>query len=171
MRDAFEQFDGKSTQAFRKVADRDPSESDWAEVVRLAGDPDPRCQIGATWVVKHWLDSGCPLPEPVGRELLTLVGYFDAPTATLHVLQVFDRLPIEAVDSELIIGRLEALSEADHTFVRAWAFSAMVVLANRYEGLRESVLDRIELARTEDSASVRARLRQMSKKYKWCQPE
>ena len=91
----FEKYDGKNVAPFESVAVRwDPTPSSMRQLVRLVASPDERVQVGATWVLKRWIETDSGSAGPVTAVLLDLVEVEMATDAKLHLLQLLQHLEI-----------------------------------------------------------------------------
>lgn len=167
----FDAYDGRDISPFREVAERLPVElRSWAALVEWAGDPQIGRQVGATWVIKHWIERGETPPAGSMEQLLELVGHFDDPNATLHCLQVVDSVPLSVAAAQRLFEVVSDLCETSHKFVRAWAYSALAAIAAQHPEHRDQVRELLDGVGPSDPASIRARLRQLSREYAWLAP-
>jgi len=62
---------------------------------------------------------------------------------------------------------LPVLLVDDNKFVRAWALSVLAEIGDQRETMRQDAISAIQDAEKDDAASVRARVRQIQKRYNW----
>lgn len=164
----FDAYDGRDISPFREVAERLPVAPDsWAALVEWAGDPAVGRQVGATWVIKHWIERGETPPAGPMERLLELVGHFDDPNATLHCLQLVGAVPLSDGAAGRLFEVVSGLCGTPHKFVRAWAYSALASIAAQHPEFRGAVRERLDEIGPNEPASVRARIRQVSREHAW----
>ena len=81
----------------------------------------------------------------------------------LHILQCLPYLDIPEDDSVGLEKFLEACLKSDRKFVRAWAYNGFKELSIRFPRYREKVDGMLAQAIESESASVRARIRNILK--------
>ncbi len=154
-------YDGKRVAPFRAVAEavRDAPESTVGQLVDLAASDETELQVGATWVLKHLAERGTAPSGASGEAFLSLLVRPIAPDALLHILQT---LPHMRLDADRLGGLRDALLElirSKRTFIRAWAYNGLGVLAARDPSLRSEVQRLFDQAVKTDSAAVKVRIR------------
>lgn len=154
-------YDGKRVAPFRAVAEavRDAPESTVGQLVDLAASDETELQVGATWVLKHLAERGTAPSGASGEAFLSLLVRPIAPDALLHILQT---LPHMRIDADRLGGLRDALLElirSKRTFIRAWAYNGLGVLAARDPSLRSEVQRLFDQAVKTDSAAVKVRIR------------
>ncbi len=169
----FTEFDGRSVEPFRRVAELLPQTSaSLVQLVRWLSQLEPAdaaskaetpvaAEVGATWVVKHFLEQGVATDQQTARMLCGLLDRLVAQDAVLHVLQCLPFLNLE-----LPPGQARALSESLHrhrlhksAFVRAWSYNGLALLAIGTPTDRAQVMQLLKQASTGESAAVKARIR------------
>ena len=154
-------WDGKSVDAIKRIHDRFAKQPDYLErLVHLAADPD--LETGATWLLKHYLEqTKQPLGPDLSARFAALASGLGGWEARLHSLQIVPRLILaepQAVEA-LLRFALDCRADANK-FVRAWAYSAMYLLALEHPVPRAEVRAILqEAANTEQAASAKVRLR------------
>jgi hypothetical protein len=157
--DESERFDAASLDRF--VADHTADTSLLLDLCRLAESGDPRIQIAATGLLKRYLEHGVPFSDGVVVCLLDLLPSTEHWEATLHLLQILPHLSIPASQADTLCGWLGKLTKHSNAFVRAWAYSGLHRVAKLYPEYRTAITRLLHVAAHEESASVRARLRQL----------
>lgn len=122
---------------------------------------DPELQVRATGRIKCAVKKGTLLPSPLVARLVELLSEEAPWQAHLHVLQMLGDLEIPADSAEALCDCLQSYITQKNKFLRAWAFSGLHRLAFLYPQYRPAVLPILDRARSEESASVRARLRHL----------
>lgn len=164
MRDALEQlvrgWDGKATAALKSAYDRFHHQPGFVDhLIDLSADQS--CDRGATWLLKHAFSKGEPeLSAEYSARHLAALAHFSHWETRLHLLQYLDHLTIpDEAERALHVFILETL-ETENRFVRAWAYYALALHAERFPSHRNEALDRLKEAMTsETAASVKVRIR------------
>ncbi|MEM6323790.1 MAG: hypothetical protein AAF748_08910 [Pseudomonadota bacterium] len=146
---AFSEFDGRHVAPLRRLADGDLSATARGAVLAAIAGPD---QIAATWIIKHWAENGAFLPGDAAQVFAALPR-LNAPDAILHVLQMVQMFPEEAVPA---LPTIRVHLKHRRVLVRTWALDAFVRCGPRAEA--EKLLNS---ALKDASAAVRARARQL----------
>ncbi len=169
---ALRSWDGRDVLAFTEVANVLPAEAaSVSELVRLvrraerARDGDEAVQVGATWVLKRWLESGHSFDRRVGGQVAALLQRELCWGATLHLLVMLPRLDLTTARLLKLRPRLDVYCGAASPFVRAWAYNGLGLLAARDPGLRPEIEALFDEAMASDQASVRARIRNVRKSW------
>ena len=154
-------YDGKRVTPFREVADavRDAPESAVGQLVELAASDEVELQVGATWVLKHLAERGSAPCGPSAAKLLGLLSRSVAPDALLHILQTMPHMHIDADQRSGLGDALMELIKSRHTFIRAWAYNGLGVLAAHDPSQRSEVERLFDRAVKTDTAAVKARIR------------
>ncbi len=162
----FQKYDGKSVALFERVAaHRDPTPSSMRQLVRLVTSPDERVQVGATWVLKRWIETHRGDVHPVTRKLLELVGVEIATDAKLHLLQLLPHLEIPSKREQDIYSACSRLLDHPNKFLRAWAFNGLGLVALQNPDYRPRVERLFEEAQSTQPASVLARIRNVRQQF------
>ncbi|MXW34931.1 MAG: hypothetical protein F4Z60_04940 [Chloroflexi bacterium] len=156
-------YDGKRVAPFREVLDEigDAPASAVGELLGLAASDEMALQIGATWVLRHLAERGAAPTGPQAEQLLRLLGRPLAPDALLHVLQALPHIEVESALQPALQDALLTLIKSRRTFIRAWAYNGLGVLAARDPSLRHEVLALFDDAVASESAAVKARIRRV----------
>ncbi len=121
-------------------------------------------QVGATWLLKHALESGCSMTPAQRRNFTLSLKALEDWEARLHALQCF---PLDAIDwkqRRAVEAFVRNNLKDSAKFVRAWAYNGFYELALRFPEYREEALLVLEEGAREEAASVRARIRNVLKK-------
>lgn len=123
----------------------------------------PACTIGASWLVKHHLESNKSLSENERTVVYQLLPALEEWQARLHVLQSIPLMPIpESCWQALEIFLRQSLNDPNK-FVRAWTYNGLHELARFNDALREEVDAILEMGLRDEPASVKARIRNIKK--------
>ena len=154
-------YDGKRVAPFRAVAEaaRDAPETAVGQLVDLAASDEMELQVGATWVLKHLAERGTAPRGSGGARLLGLLDRPIAPDALLHILQTLPHTRIEAGQAEALRRSLLALIKSRRTFIRAWAYNGLGILAAHDPSLRSEVERLFDRAAKTETAAVKVRIR------------
>lgn len=130
-------------------------------LVELAESGDSRGQIITTALLKRYLERDIRFDGNLVARIFDLLASGQHWETTLHLLQMIPRLPIPSSDAERLCDLLYDISGHSNAFVRAWAYSALHHLAELHSEYRSDVRELLNRARRKESASIRARLRQL----------
>ena len=166
--ESLRKFDGKRTSELERLSVlMSRSDDSVAQLLAVAEHDETTVQVGATWILKRWLEEGVPQVEKSAANLVQLLKYSTYWEVRLHLLQMLSSLRIPARSLAGLKKLLSSLLRDDNKFVRAWALSVLAEIADQSEALRHDAISTIHEAENDDSASVRARVRQIQKRYKW----
>jgi len=166
--ESLRQFDGKRTVDLERLSDSLPRSDDTvARLLALAEHDEMTVQVGATWILKRWLEEGGPHVERSAVHLVQLLTHATHWQARLHLLQMLASLCVPVESLSVLAKELSGLLMDDNKFVRAWALSTLANVANQNDALRQKVISMMKNAGNDDAASVRARVRQIQKRYSW----
>ena len=161
-------FDGKRTSDLERTSASMPrNDESVAELLAVAEHDDTTVQVGATWILKRWLEEGVPQIERSAADLVRLLKHATYWEVRLHLLQMLARLHIPARSVSGLMSLLPSLLMDENKLVRAWALSVLAEIADQNEALRQDIITIILAAENDAAASVRARLRQIQKRHKW----
>lgn len=164
MRDDLEQllchWDGKATEALKNACEMFRAQPDFMDrLVRLS--EHQNCERGATWLLKHAFENGEPrLSENRTARHLAAMPDFNHWETRLHFLQYLDHLTIpDDAEAPLEAFILDALT-SENKFLRAWAYYALALHAERFPAHKRKATDRLEKAMVRETASsVKVRIR------------
>jgi len=156
-------WDGKSAAVLQATYERHSAEMGFVATI-LAHISDVESQRAATWLLKRHLEAGNSLSVAGCRTVLGRLSVQEHWEAKLHILQCLPYLDIPEDDIVGLEQFLEACLESERKFVRAWAYNGLNELALRFPRYREKVDGMLARAGESESASVRARIRNMRKR-------
>jgi hypothetical protein len=166
--ESLKEVDGKRASAFEQLSASIPrADVSTARLLAAAAHDDTAIQVGATWILKRWLEEGVPEVERSAAKLAGLLNHATHWESRLHLLQMLTSLRIPATSLPGLRMSLPNLLKDGNKFVRAWALSVLANIADQWCEFREDAMSRIQDAQNDDAASVRARVRQIQKRYKW----
>jgi HEAT repeat protein len=166
--ESLRQFDGKRTSDLERLSASMPRSADSvARLLAVAEHDDTTVQVGATWILKRWLEEGVPHVERSAVHLVQLLTHATYWQVRLHLLQMLASLRAPVKSLSVLTKVLPGLLMDENKFVRAWALAALADVADQTEALRQDVISMIQNAENDDAASVRARVRQIQKRHKW----
>ena len=153
-------WDGKDTRELEAVFEeyrKDPAFL--ADLVHLTDTPTR--QQGTTWLLKHHFDTRkTALPADLVAEHISQFPMVQDWQARLHILQYLEHLDLPEDAKATVCTFVDQSLGSDRTFVRAWAWHGLVVLAERYPERRAAALDRLKEAQAAETAgSVKVRIR------------
>lgn len=161
-------FDGKQTSTLERIdASLPRDEASLSGLLEASRTEEDVVQVGATWLLKRWHDDGERIIEESATQLVDVLGEMTEWGAQLHLLQVLSDLPLSASDCATLLRLLPGLHVSDNKFVRAWSYSVLAAVGDSRVDLRREVSATLERAEEDEAASVRARLRQLRKRFKW----
>ena len=156
-------WDGRSTAALESTYERHSGEEDFVATI-LVHISDVELQRAATWLLKKHVEQGNSLSTAGCRAILGRLSVQKHWESKLHVLQCLPYLDIPEDDSVDLEKFLDACLKSDRKFVRAWAYNGYNELALRFPRHREKVDGMLARAGESESASVRARIRNILKR-------
>ena len=156
-------WDGKSAAALQSTYRRHCAEDDFVATI-LAHLSDVELQRAATWLLKKHLEVGNSLTAAGCRAVFGTLSVQEHWESKLHFLQCLPYLSIPEDDSAGLEQFLDACLESERKFVRAWAYNGFNELSLRFPRYREKVDGMLARAGESESASVRARIRNIRKR-------
>ena len=169
IREALDTFDGKHVDELKGLAaNSDFTAEDLAYLFDLIETEGENAQIGASWLLLN----GKGLADAWDNALADRVNDILSDDrfhwqTHLHLLQVLDTLPLDASNDRDLCPAVLALAEHPQKFVRAWAISALIGVADRTPTYRDQARKLVTAAQQNESASVQARLRKRLKRCDW----
>lgn len=157
-------WDGKSAADIRAVyAEHAHTRGFMGRLVKLAADPE--CEVGATWLVKHHLESTeSGMNASVAETWYACTKSLKHWEARLHLLQCMPHVPVSKLCVKHVRGFLESCIASEYKFVRAWAYTGFCELARAHPRFRAEAIELLDDGEQHDpAASVRARIRQQRK--------
>ncbi|OYP34174.1 hypothetical protein [Rhodopirellula sp. MGV] len=165
---ALREFDGKKTAALEQVdAELTRDKDTLGELLVAAEQTDETMQSASTWILKRWCDEGEPLIAKSIPKFVKALRQVTAWPARLHLLQILSVHPIPLRAAKSLKPVLNDLLIQDNKFVRAWCFSVLAAIAETDPTYRDHVRSVLDNAEAADSASVKARIRHVRKRYDW----
>ncbi|NNE97408.1 MAG: hypothetical protein HKN25_00160 [Pyrinomonadaceae bacterium] len=132
------------------------------DVTRLA--QNDSVEGNATWLLKKHLESGNKPDEEETSSVWKLLPMLANWEARLHLLQCFSLLRMSVREKSLIESFLRENLGSRNKFVRAWSYSGFYLFANEFPEFRGEARQLIDTALHSESASVKARIRNVTKK-------
>lgn len=168
IREALEAFDGKHLDGLKQLAgDISLTAADLSYLFDLIETEGVNDQVGASWLILNGVDHRAVFDEPLAERFVSLVGDDRLPwQVQLHLLQAIESVPIGASRYADLYPPVLILTNHPQKFVRAWAISALIWLADHCPAYRPKVLEIVDAAQGE-SASVQARIRKRMKRCDW----
>ena len=160
--EAIASWDGKSVTALQSTYERHCDEEDFVATI-LAHIADVELQRAATWLLKKHLEAGNSLSDADCRALFGGLSVQEHWESKLHILQCLPNLNVSEDDRVGVEKFLDVCLGSDKKFVRAWAYNGFSELSRRFPGYRERVDGMLARASESESASVRARIRNIRK--------
>ena len=156
-------WDGKSAAVLESAYERHSADEGFVATI-LAHLSDAELQRATTWLLKRHLEVGNSLSVAACRAVFGGLPVQEHWEAKLHILQCLPYLDIPEDDTVGLEQFLDACLESERKFVRAWAYNGFNELALRLPRYREKVDGMLARAGESESASVRARIRNMRKR-------
>ncbi|MDE0045135.1 MAG: hypothetical protein OXU19_04640 [bacterium] len=156
-------WDGKSAAALQSTYERHCAEEYFVATI-LAHVADVALQRAATWLLKKHLETGHSLGAAGCRAIFGALPVLEHWESRLHILQCVSCLDVPEDESAGLETFLDACLESDNKFVRAWAYNGFNELSLRFPRYREKVDGMLACASVSEAASVRARIRNMTKR-------
>lgn len=162
-------FDGKHREPLEKLASQVAHDVQVVDLLVAAAESDVgKLQAGATWVIKRLCDSGKHFSATETRSVLKLIPKVGNVEAKLHLLQLLPNLKVSKRQAWTLFGVIEEfLNAEENKFLRAWSYNALIDLADKEPQLRDRASAYAGVAREEESASVKARIRNAAKAVDW----
>jgi hypothetical protein len=157
-----DEFDGKNIDRLVRISEAwAPDEKLLQHLVWFAETAEGPAQVGATWLLKRYQERGVQFPESLVARLLELLMSVNRWESRLHLLQMLPELLIPSSCAPELKQSLIGWTLHRNLFVRSWAYSGLHRLASIFPRYRAQIMPLLERAKTEEPASVRARLRQL----------
>lgn len=161
-----QEYDGVSTTILSeaRMACRS-GESYLSDLIALCGDARPLMADGATWILKAEIEDGTVIPSDLVALLVDGLGEVGSWAACLHLCQSVEGIALTSDQAEKYRLWAMALADHDRPFLRAWALHAQVYLIVTYALADGAVVGLLGAAGEDKAASVRARARQLQKRF------
>ncbi|MCU7917870.1 MAG: hypothetical protein KZQ95_05865 [Candidatus Thiodiazotropha sp. (ex Epidulcina cf. delphinae)] len=122
-----------------------------------------KCQKGATWLLKHHLESRHQLSKSKVHEIFGKLTSLTKWESKLHILQCLPYLSIEKADKKKVELFLRNCLMESNKFVRAWAYNGFYELARQYPEYKEETKQFLLMAMKDEAPSVKSRIRNIMK--------
>ncbi|MEM7110840.1 MAG: hypothetical protein AAF614_00295 [Chloroflexota bacterium] len=156
-------FDGKHVTPFQEAARALPPTPDTiAMLCNTADSEETAVEIGATWLIKHFLEQGVAANEALSSQIIALLATARQPDSILHLLQSLPHITIPTAIEATLHQALTRHLTAKHKFVRAWSYNGLGLLAKQNRAYREETLALFAAAQETEAASVKVRIRKAS---------
>lgn len=153
-------WDGKSVDIINRVYVRHHRRPSFlAELTSAISDE--ALQDGATWLLKHHLETDSPLDTGRAKEVFQALPKLTSWGAKLHILQSLRWMPIPTRYKNKLETFLRACLQEENKFVRAWAYSGFYELAKQHQEYRLEAQQLCRQAANNEAASVKARIRKI----------
>jgi len=155
-------WDGKTVDALQTIYERHGSDPGFgAELVQMLKSPDS--QVGASWLIKRYLEAGCVLKSVEVRSVFQRLSHLEDWQSKLHLLQCLPYLSIDKSHVKYLEPFLRACLDEKNKFVRAWAYNGFYELALQHPSYQIEVDQLLEQAMQDEAPSVKARIRNIRK--------
>ena len=143
------------------TAAREHSSGLSGELGQITRDDDKNMRIGATWLLRAYLEEGARLSAGQVSRLVDALPTMADGFARLHICQVMREIDVPPRHAEAFAGFFRACSQSENTFVRAWAPDGFWRLADQHARYEAEARALIEKSLSDAKASVRARARKI----------
>jgi hypothetical protein len=116
-------------------------------------------QPATTWIIKHYVDNGHKLSQTQIDKTLSRVNTLEQWEAQLHILQLIPQFPISTKTAEYIEPFVREKLTSEKKFVKAAAYEAYYEIVKVYPALNNEFRILCEEALANESASVRAKVK------------
>jgi hypothetical protein len=155
-------WDGKDTSALQAFFELESVQADFmARLLSVLGESD--LQPVSSWLLKHALSKGFTLSRAQQSQVLDCFAGAQHWQAQLHFLQVLPSIPISEKQALIVREFLLLGLQSDNKFVRAWSYGGFLLLAHQHEIYHEEAESFCAMAERDESAAVKARIRQQRK--------
>ena len=156
-------WDGKSAKDIGAIFDRYGDEPTFlSTVLKLL--EEPMGQLGASWLIKAWLEKGKTLDEAQTSKVFAGMDGLEHWGTKLHILQCLPLLSIHGSEKKRLEKFLRETLRDKNKFVRAWSYSGFYELARHHPEYQEETAGLLETAMRDEAPSVKARIRNVMKK-------
>ncbi len=121
----------------------------------------------ASWFLKRHLETGGRLSGEQINQVYGAAEQLEDWESILHILQCIPYLGIPVTSRATAERFVRHSLQHANKFVRAWAYNGFAELADVYEDLQLEVAELLETAARQEAASVKARIRQVSRRFSW----
>ena len=132
------------------------------EAIKLASDSEDALSIGATWLLRAWLDKGAETTTAQSSTLSRLLPSIQNHHSIQHVCQCIGSLRIpRGQTTERFADFLRNGTQSERPFARAWATDGLVRLAQQHPSYLDDAQAAVAHALEDPKASVRARAKHL----------
>ena len=171
LRRSLKEFDGKHTDILDDVCAGLPrTTASLSKLLTIAEQGDTNLQVAATWILKKMQAEGSPFQDKEVSRMIQLLHQVSDWEARLHLLQILSAVSILPLHFEELKSIALTLSTDKNKLLRAWSYGVLGVIGDQDVNRRVEIARRLTDGEKDAAASVRARIRQMRKKYKWLLP-
>lgn len=125
------------------------------------------CQNGATWLLKKAFESGVEIDQELCASVLKKYDELNSWESKLHLLQSLPYILIDTTSLNFVLAFLRECLVDSNKFVRAWAYNGFNEVSKQYPEYESETKQFFEMAMQDESASVKARIRNICKARKW----
>ncbi len=160
VRESLRRYDGKSVEPFRLIAEDLAIRPDALEIViSIIESDEPNAQVGGTWVLKRLLELGLETDGQFCKKVLLWLDSTSDKNARLHLLQSFSHIKIpKSLHNRVYTLGLELTTDRN-TFVRAWAYNLIGLVAVANLGFQAETWVHYKKAMLTETPSIKARIR------------
>ncbi len=155
-------WDGKSSSDIGEIYNRHRND-DLLPKTLVELSQKPELQKGTTWLLKCHLENGKSMELKDTAALFRLAPKLKHWEEKLHFLQCLPYMTIGKAEKNIIEIFLRKCITDANKFVRAWAYNGLYELAREYPEYKPEVEQFFEMAMKDESASVKARIRNIMK--------
>lgn len=120
-------------------------------------------QTKATWLLKKYLEDGNKVNKVETSNIWQMLTTLQNWEARLHILQCIPFLELTINEKDLIEDFLRENLGSKNKFVRAWSYGGFYFFADKFPEYRKEAVQLLENATLTEPASVKARLRNVTK--------
>lgn len=155
-------WDGKSTDDILAIYRTHQSSNALIENVLSALHDSTTCK-GASWILKHHLESGCKISQWQLDRLFSGLDELSSWESRLHILQLLQYVELMGRNKMALERFMRRCLVDNNKFVRAWAYNGFYLLATCFPEYEKEVRHFFEMALHDEAPSVKARIRNIMK--------
>jgi len=153
-------WDGKSADDIRAIHNQYRGDKNYIiQLTEIISNKELR--TGATWLLKVAFESGAVMSKEDAHRIIDNLGELDFWQQKLHILQIFEFIPIGVEQKSSVERFLRVCLSDDNKLVRAWAYSGFYYLARQHQEFRKEAMQFFEMALRDEAASVKARVNKL----------
>lgn len=153
-------YDGKRVAPFQEIAEELAIQPDALEVtLSIIESNEEHAHVGGTWILKNLLELGLESDGSLCKKVLRWLRESTEIDARLHLLQILNLIEIPSSCHPPLYAKARELTSDRNTFVRAWAYNALGLIAQRNPQFLAETKQRFEQAQQKEAPSIRARIR------------